>query len=181
MKIHIVSDLHIETQKKNLPCTDADLSIFAGDIGPGIKGVNFVGEHAFFTKKPVIYVAGNHEFYRYEMNEIRKNISAWSSDDLNFNQFHFLDNSSCVIEGVRIIGCTLWTNFELFGKDRRDECLQVAEKSLNDFLYIFKDGKKFTPALSLQLHQESIEWLEAKLNEPFNGKNCSSDTPCTIV
>lgn len=170
MKIHIVSDLHIERRVEYLPITDANVTVFAGDIGVGVKGVDFAGEHAFATKKPIIYVCGNHEFYHHEMKGIRKNITAWSSNVLNTNQFHFLDNSECVIDGVRFLGCTLWTDFELFGAERRDECLEYCKNRLNDFYHILLGEKIFTAIDSLNLHQISVQWLEQKINEPFEGK-----------
>lgn len=170
MKIHLVSDLHIETRKLYLPPTNADVTIFAGDIGVGVKGVDFAGEHAFATQKPIIYVCGNHEFYHHEINNVRKSIKDWSLDALNTNQFYFLDNSECVIEGVRFLGCTLWTDFMLFGEDNLEQCMVAGNKGLNDFHKIFNCEKKFTPADSLRFHQESVQWLETKVNEPFDGK-----------
>src|SRR6266568_1522712 len=61
-KLHILSDLHLEGRSFALPNTDADIIVLAGDIGtakaPAIKQIN-----AWAWNKPVIYVAGNHEFY----------------------------------------------------------------------------------------------------------------------
>lgn len=170
MKLHIVSDLHIETRKVYLPVTDADVTVFAGDIGVGIKGIDFAGEHAAATNKPVVYVSGNHEFYYYDMPFVKEMINSWATNELNIKKFHYLDNSECVIEGVRFLGCTLWTNFELFGTEKTQECLSLAGQRLNDFHKIFYGDHIFLPADSLRLHEASVKWLSKKLNEHFDGK-----------
>jgi predicted phosphodiesterase len=64
MKIHFLSDLHIEV--KSLPKgfmseverVEADVTVLAGDIDVGLKGLAL----ALQIKRPVIYVMGNHEY-----------------------------------------------------------------------------------------------------------------------
>ena len=61
MNIAIYSDLHNEFSEYIPPKTDADLMVLAGDINVLERGVEWANE-VFCC--PVIYVCGNHEFYR---------------------------------------------------------------------------------------------------------------------
>lgn len=64
MKLHVLSDVHLEFQKcrnqSSLGNIDCDVHVLAGDIGVGLAGIEWA-LHNF--SKPVIYVFGNHEFY----------------------------------------------------------------------------------------------------------------------
>ncbi len=68
MKLHILNDLHLEFEDFEPPATDAEVVILAGDIGVGMGGLHWA-EHRF-PGKPVIYVPGNHEFYRHDLTLI---------------------------------------------------------------------------------------------------------------
>ena len=111
MKLHILSDLHLEFDPFPMPSTDADIVVLAGDIDLGTGGLAWAMNA---IRKPVIYVPGNHEFYFRHMNKTAiemREIAAGSGN------IHLLDNDEVIIDGVRFLGCTLWTNFELFGSD----------------------------------------------------------------
>src|SRR6266568_1522835 len=126
-KLHILSDLHLEGRSFALPNTDADIIVLAGDIGtakaPAIKQIN-----AWAWNKPVIYVAGNHEFYG---GEFPKQLNVLFSSLLPHT--YFLENRSVVLCGVRFLGCTLWTDFALYGEPN----LAEAEWWLNDYVMIY--------------------------------------------
>lgn len=63
MKIHILSDIHLEFGKwrrtEDANAIDADVTVLAGDIGLGLSGLDW----ALTFRRPVIYVLGSHEFY----------------------------------------------------------------------------------------------------------------------
>lgn len=61
MKLHILTDLHLEFGPFYPPETDADLVILAGDTDVGTKGITWAKEA--FIGKQVVYVPGNHEYY----------------------------------------------------------------------------------------------------------------------
>jgi len=65
MKLHILSDLHTEFADFSPPETGADVVILAGDIGVGVGGVEWAARR--FSKVPVVYVPGNHEFYGHDI------------------------------------------------------------------------------------------------------------------
>jgi len=62
MKFHILSDLHIEFEPFVLPESDADIILLAGDTSVGTRGIDWAIKQS--CNKPVMYVAGNHEFYK---------------------------------------------------------------------------------------------------------------------
>jgi predicted phosphodiesterase len=63
MKIHVLSDLHLEFDDFVSPKTDADVVVLAGDTHLGNKGILWAQQH--FPDVPVVYVLGNHEYYRH--------------------------------------------------------------------------------------------------------------------
>ena len=65
MRLHILGDLHLEFGMAEVPVTDADVVVLAGDIHLGREGRKWARNH--FQDKPVVYVLGNHEFYRHSL------------------------------------------------------------------------------------------------------------------
>ena len=68
MKLWILSDLHVDVNRRcplalPSPWPEHDAVVIAGDICHGIEeGIWFIAEEQL-DAKPVIFVAGNHEFY----------------------------------------------------------------------------------------------------------------------
>lgn len=164
MKLHILSDLHLEFADLPVPHTDADVVMLAGDIHKGARGIEWA-RYAFPEKK-IVYVAGNHEFYgQHRPNTLaRMRLVAKECD------VHFLDDESVVIDGVRFLGATLWTDFLLFGVNERLWCMNDAQNGMNDFRVIYNGDKIFSPADSIRLHKQSVAWLTSELQTPFDGK-----------
>ncbi len=168
MKIHVLSDLHNEFKVFQPPATDADVVVLAGDIGVGPKGVAWAKKS--FPDKRVVYIPGNHEFYR---NHIGKMLQAMRAEAA-LSQVHVLDNDEVVIDGVRFLGTTLWTDFALFGTTSIATALKTVGANLQDFNYniLYGEGRVpgyFTPEQSKALHEISVCWLRDKLKEPFKG------------
>jgi predicted phosphodiesterase len=61
MRLHILSDLHLEFWDFLPKPTAADVVILAGDIHVGRLGRRWIRKA--FGDAPVVYVLGNHEFY----------------------------------------------------------------------------------------------------------------------
>ena len=61
MRLHVLSDLHIEFQEFTPDPVEADVIICGGDVHVGKNGIRFLQKA--FPSRPVIYVLGNHEFY----------------------------------------------------------------------------------------------------------------------
>jgi hypothetical protein len=111
MNLAVYSDLHVEfgvfLPHRNL---NADVVVLAGDIlAGGCRVMRWARRKDIFADRPVIFVAGNHEFYgeRYEhqRRRMREEAARWGVS--------YLQQDAVVICGVRFLGCTLWTDFEL--------------------------------------------------------------------
>lgn len=162
MKLQILSDLHIEFGDMELPTTDADVLVFAGDIAEGLQGLQWIESQSI--DKPAIYILGNHEFYNNDINliaDVRKKAS---------NNIYVLNNDVVELEGVRFLGCTLWTDFMLFGETDKWFAKQTAYSNMADFRVITRDGEMFTPDDSIRLFEESASWLKEVLSIPFSGQ-----------
>jgi predicted phosphodiesterase len=181
MKLQILSDLHNEflrsTQvmfshhwKGDIPETDADLVILAGDIDVGINGIEWIIEESARLNKPIIYVLGNHEFYRHEYFSLKWEIAS-KAEGANI---HFLDCGYLELDNVRILGLTLWTDYLADKTLPQDLAMFYAGNSLADHQLIqFKSSgsyRKFKPEDALLLHQTEKRWLVEQLETPFPGK-----------
>ncbi len=162
MKIQVLSDLHIEFGNFFVPETDADVVVFAGDIGVGIDGLRWIESQEI--DKPIIYVLGNHEFYNHDI-KIADEIVKSAAENI-----HVLIDDAVEINGVRFLGCTLWTDFLLFGQIEQYFALQNAKKNMADFEVIKNNGRRFSPDDSINLHDKSRDWLEGMLSIPYKGK-----------
>ena len=171
MRAWIFSDLHIEQSRWDLPDPgpEFDIIIAAGDIhDPLSEGVRWLAERS--KGRPVIYVPGNHEWYahraRFTVRDESEHAVALAAE-LGVN---LLLDDEVVVEGIRFLGSTLWTDYEIFGD--KQIAMREARRSLNDHRIIFPSivGEPLTPETALDWHMESREWLEAGLQKPFTGK-----------
>jgi predicted phosphodiesterase len=165
MKLHILSDLHNEFSVLVPMETDADVVVLAGDIAKVANGIHWA--RASFPNKKIIYVPGNHEFY----GTNRTDTLACMRLDAQYSGVYLLDNDEVVVDGVRFLGATLWTDFKLFGDDTKLDAMHAGEQGLQDFILI-REGRLgyFSADHSVKLHEQSLAWLIDKLDEPFDGK-----------
>lgn len=158
MRINYFSDVHLEFGEQALPDTDADIVVAAGDIGVFGQGVSWLKA----IGKPVVYVAGNHEFYNNEYHAVLTMLR----QECAGSNIQFLEKDQTVIQGVRFLGCTLWADLLSDGEEKAE----AIGKTLNDFRKIrFKD-EPFSQAHFSLLHEEAKVWLEKQLAEPFKGR-----------
>ncbi|MCR4521675.1 metallophosphoesterase [Bosea sp. 47.2.35] len=186
MKIWILSDLHLELQEPiPLPVPhDADVCVLAGDIDRPIDAAIRWAAFHVASEIPVVYVPGNHEFYRdsYLGGLVRG--CAFAEKHPNV---HMLHDASVVIEGVRFVGGTLWTDYALnaervtgAGRDRDIAyAMRNASGLLNDHRVIDRTDdppitgrsrdNNWMPADARQAHFATRRFLEATLSEEFDG------------
>lgn len=167
MKLHVCSDLHLEISnlRPHKATDSADVIVLAGDIWSGANGIHWA--RSTWPHQRIVMVAGNHEFYHRNIDETRAEMKAVAKAE----GVDFLDNDEVVINGTRFLGATLWTDFQLFGENLREQCMFDGGRCLNDFRLIWtRDGDYFSVLDSIRLHEESVRWLEMKLRrEPFDG------------
>ena len=92
------------------------------------------------------------------------------------SRLHFLDNSEVVLDGVRFLGATLWTDFSLFGAASQSFAMDAASRMMSDYRLI-KRGKSddtglknlLTPEDTLRSHEYSVRWLGNQLDVEFAG------------
>lgn len=170
MKIALYSDLHNECGLPWIPPDSveaADLVILAGDIGEHTRGLNWAANA--FPMTPVVYIAGNHEYYGAHLgllDELRRSAKILG--------IHFLERNTLIVEKhrVRILGCTLWSGFNLYGTCApQAETMRAARGCINDFWMInAHGGKRFEPWDAAKLHRHAVIWLDEELAQPFDGK-----------
>lgn len=186
-KLHVLSDLHLETGPYEIPADlDYDILVAAGDISSSVEqAVAWLAA----VGKPVIYVLGNHE--------------RWGDADLDDavatarqlakgTQVHVLQRDTVIvqIDGfalVRFLGATLWTNFGQLAPGPVFESMRDS----NDFRRIkaasYATGPRrarverlcrrhhfavpkpdnWHPVIAYLEHQDTIAWLEGELNQPY--------------
>jgi predicted phosphodiesterase len=166
VKLHVLSDLHIEFAPFALPKTDADVIVLAGDIGVGTGGLEFAQSIA--PGRPKIYVAGNHEYYGQALPHLTEKLTKLSAG----TEAHFLEDREIILGDVRVLGCTLWTDFALFGEDRQAQAKDIARISMTDFHRIRSSPRfsRFSPDDAHRLHKRSRRWLQERLDAPFAGR-----------
>src|SRR6201991_3019180 len=185
MKIRVLSDLHLEHDEPDLiPHADADLVVLAGDIHNHAEGLRWAAQ-TFDGAVPVVYVPGNHEYYDGEFGALE---SAMHDAAHSVDNVHFLNNAALVDPHGqwRVLGTTLWTDFELYGAkpDTRAASIAAAQRVMLDYRGLIQvawgdaEGAReepgaprpFTPNDSLALHARSRAWLSDALAQPFAGK-----------
>lgn len=151
-RILVISDMHTEFWKGgnqpnllDLPSPESyDVVVAAGDIGVGISGLTWLAET--FPQRRIIYVPGNHEYYRQEyhgLNDLLAEHAQWHDIDL-------LNPGTVMIGDVTFIGANLWTDFELRGY------LPMQEYNLQgfaDFSLIRVGEERMSLSTMKQIHQ----------------------------
>jgi hypothetical protein len=190
VRIAVMSDLHLEFDARfadhpeqgnqsrnapdfylNPPQPEADLLVLAGDIHHGPLAIDWVVRH---FSLPAIMIAGNHEPYGHELFRTiafnRQRATATGG------RVVFLERASCVHqtaagERLRLIGATLWTDFQLSGTPT--ESMAMAEQRLDDFRLIKVERgyqlRALLAADTVRLHRVSINFLRDELSRPFDG------------
>jgi len=159
MKIYVLSDLHNEFETFNPPETAADVVVLAGDIDIKDKGLAWAQEKFADTK--VIWVLGNHEYYKKSYPRHLHKLKEMAEG----TNVTILENDVVEIGDTIFLGCTLWTDFRLFG-DPRISGIE-ATNSMSDYKKI-RFGPSFRRLKSLdtvRIHNESIYWLKREVEK----------------
>ncbi len=137
--------------------------MLAGDVDVGMRGMEMAKRWS--SARPVVYVAGNHEYYGEAIPRHTEKLAEAARESNVF----FLENRSAEMEGVRFLGCTLWTDFDLFGA--RAIAMAAAQAVMNDFrkVRVSPEFRRLHPRDLEVLHATSLRWLVARLDEPFAG------------
>lgn len=166
MKLHVISDLHMNFEGMERPRTDADVVVLAGDVARPAAAAAW----ALGFAQPVIYVPGNHEFYGSSLEATLAELQRL----LAGSHVHLLDNRAVEVQGVRFLGSTLWTDFRVGGDGpAQDAAMAEARKLMYDFSRIRIGGppadRVLSPHDTTRIFDSSARWLDEELSRPFAG------------
>lgn len=151
MIIQVISDVHLEHRDMlpDLP-VKGDILILAGDIGkPGIPLLDTFLNYVSSNWSHIIYVPGNHEYY---LGPAKENIDQDLRNQVSkFKNIYYLDRDIKIIDGVRFLGCCLWSTPKV-------------TSGLNDFYCIRGgDGLPISSVTMSKWNQCDIQWLNENL------------------
>lgn len=166
MKIITYSDIHLEFGHNWRPPKDieGDVMLLAGDM---VTFNQYKPLKYFLTnwQKPVIYIAGNHEYYDTRIGAAEKVAVEWIKNKLP--NVHYLKDSATEIDGVHFFGGTMWTDFD----GANYSAMACAQRAMNDYRVIKTDKRSYLqPEETVELHktyvQNLLEWFEKDLSGP---------------
>jgi predicted phosphodiesterase len=165
MKIRVMSDLHIEFFDFEPIEVPADIVVLAGDILTEHYGLQWARTR--FPDLPIVYVMGNHEFYDAHYQRVLDR----AREEAGKQRIHLLEKDQVIIGGVRFLGTTLWTDFEVEEPLLpRSMAYRYANGSMTDFSIIRYDSHLLSAQDSREFHLAARAWLTDRLAEPFEGK-----------
>jgi predicted phosphodiesterase len=164
MKIRVYSDLHLETKAFRPSAEPCDIVVLAGDIHEGREGIRWA--RAAFPRVPVVYVAGNHEYYGQSTPELAAGLRQECQD----SNVHFLECGAWNHGTLRFLGCTLWTDFALLS-DVRGSTREALQR-MTDYrqIRVTRASRRFRPEDAIRLHVAAVDWLARMVDEPFDGE-----------
>ena len=188
MKLRIMSDIHLEFTPFEPAAVDEDVVVLAGDIAP-ITAVNVPAwARRNFPRADVLWVLGNHEHYGTQLtvdegialareqaaeNEVILPEAGGEPGEWGHGRRVQLLEEDIFYSpwGVRFLGSTLWTDFEL--RNDRLSAMDIAERCMADFggqIWDENEGARFTAEASREIHKRQVRWLEKELAVPYDGK-----------
>jgi predicted phosphodiesterase len=164
MRIHLLSDLHLEFASYAPQVHDADVTVLAGDIHT--KGRSVAWALAAFPGR-VLVVPGNHEYYGGHLQRTLAKMRGMAN-----GRVQVLDRDNVVIDGVRFLGATAWTDFRCVEDWRQAQ--SVASQRMNDYRMIrcLREGREFarlTPAVLAAEAAMARLWLREQIAIPHPG------------
>jgi 3',5'-cyclic AMP phosphodiesterase CpdA len=165
LRLHVLSDLHLEQAAFDVPDVAADVLVLAGDIARGTDGIAWAREWA--DGRPVLYLAGNHEFYGHAAPRLIDELRSAAAG----SPVRVLENDEIVVGGVRFLGCTLWSDFDFDGPENREKSMRLCERVVNDYTHISfdSDARTLAAADTRTFHLRSRRWLAECLAQRHDG------------
>ena len=187
MKIQLLSDLHLEVHPhfRPVPAPGADVLVLAGDIGSYQKGSQLpdadFGLQRFSPRSgwptPVLFLPGNHEYDMLDFDVAHTRLRE-TCERLGIV---WLEREVVLLQGVRFIGTTLWTDFDALGPAPRQPGASIGQqlaarekafRAANYYLRTTGGTHKGEPLLAQQVRDLALacrQWLEQALAVPHAG------------
>ena len=82
-----------------------------------------------------------------------------------------LERDEVVFGGVRFLGCTLWSDFDVAGEHERERAMAICGELVNDYEHILwtPEERRLRPHDTLRLHRTCRRWLQHRLDTRFPG------------
>ena len=183
MKLQLLSDLHLESHPRfeATPAPGADWLVLAGDIGSYQAGSRLDGTlyglERFSPRRgwpvPVLYVPGNHEYDNDDFDAVHQRLrEACEALDIRW-----LESETLLIDGVRFVGSSLWTDFDALVDPREPMTEQLkkrgkAMRAANYYLSTCGTTRHGQPFLAEEVREQGLAcqaWLRDALAQPFDG------------
>jgi Calcineurin-like phosphoesterase len=183
VKIQLLSDLHLETHPHFVPrpAPGADVLVLAGDIGSYQPGTMLVDDDFGLARfsplqgwpTPVLFIPGNHEYDALDWDATHTRLRE-TCERLGIT---WLERETLVLGGVRFVGTTLWSDFEVLidpadptsvAMKKRDKAYRAA----NFYLHKAATLRRGELLLAEQVRELALEcqaWLRQALAQPFAG------------
>jgi Calcineurin-like phosphoesterase. len=180
VRLRIFSDVHIRDHgppelPRRAADPPADVIVIAGDTHRGTQSIRWM--RAAFPARPVVCVAGNHEFYDgcldstlHSLRHAADPIPGAGADDAIPNGVYFLERNELVVGDLRILGCTFWTDFTLFA-GKRARAMRACRANVDDYrrIHLLRARRALRPRDTARMHQASVRWLRDRLGESPSG------------
>jgi len=209
MNLQLLSDLHLEANPDfaAMPANEADLLVLAGDIGSyqvrrdgsvmdepdwGLQRFSPLPQYAGWPV-PVVFVPGNHEYDALDVDQAHQELRK-ACDRLGIQ---WLERETLLMQGVRLIGTTLWSDFDALGDHapsptparhsragavqskrptdpmthrlrQRDKAFRAANHYLQK-MGGQRNGRLFDAEAMRTLALDCQDWLRSALAESFDG------------
>ncbi|NTI16073.1 phosphohydrolase [Agrobacterium rhizogenes] len=185
MRAWIISDIHYsrlgEMFGNSIRVPEADVCLCAGDVSDVVStSIAYLRRH-IEPYMPVILVLGNHDYYNssidFALESGRRQVEG--------TRIHLLENESIELDGCRIIGATLWTDFSvsiggdehLSPEERRAKAFGLVPSQMADFFNIYRSDARrkgengmVTVQEILQRHRESRSFIDKELAKSYAGQ-----------
>jgi Calcineurin-like phosphoesterase len=206
MNIQLLSDLHLENNPGFMPtpAPGADVLVLAGDIGSyqNNSALSAAGDTDFGLARfspqngwptPVLFVPGNHEYDGLDFDEAHLRLQ----DTCARLGITWLEREVWVLNGVRFVGTTLWSDFDALGPlagkplpdptspkfpahfnhpnsqyTRQLKARDKAFRAANYYLRKTGTTRAGEPWLAPAMREQALlcqDWLSHTLSVPFDG------------
>ena len=188
MNIQLLSDLHLEAHPHFVPepAPGADVLVLAGDVGSYQEGSQLADQDFGLARfsplplgagwpTPVLFVPGNHEYDAQDFDEAHARLRS-TCDRLGIA---WLERETLVMQGVRFVGTTLWSDFDALADHegsadlgRRLKLREKAFRAANFYLRKTGGTRNGEPFLAEAMRDQALlcqQWLAQALAVPFAG------------
>lgn len=161
MRLHVVSDLHVDCASFKLPEVEADVLVIAGDFRTskrGPKGDRLMRKILKWSPryKRTYFVLGNHEYYDCLIGEAADEIKRTLSVDPTVKVLHCEKDE---FYDVSFVGCTLWSDLRPMNVVDQTRLRLEMPDYRNIKIRQDDEVRRLAPEDTQRLHESQVGWL----------------------